>query len=38
VEAPVKDAIGAHSNLVDYVQRMNARFYPAREQPTPATT
>ena len=38
VEAPVKDAIGAHANLVDYVQRMNARFYPAREQPTPATT
>ncbi|MGA9469002.1 MAG: glutathione S-transferase family protein [Candidatus Macondimonas sp.] len=28
VDAPVKEAIAAHANLIHFVERMNARFYP----------
>lgn len=33
VDAPVKEAIAAHANLVHFVERMNTRFYPIK-QPT----
>ncbi len=28
VDAPVKEAIAAHANLMHFIERMNARFYP----------